>query len=74
MDKHFGLNFLLRTYLGIASNVVQPHEREERKSIGAERSVFINVMIIQSDLSQNILSFERCNEDSTEAGGSGSGA
>ncbi|TFK44337.1 hypothetical protein BDQ12DRAFT_694850 [Crucibulum laeve] len=38
MDKRFGLRFLLRTYLGIASNNVQPHEREERKSIGAERT------------------------------------
>ncbi|KAH7916561.1 IMS-domain-containing protein [Hygrophoropsis aurantiaca] len=38
MDKQFGLRFLLRTYLGIASNVVQPGQREERKSIGAERT------------------------------------
>lgn len=39
MDKQFGLHFLLQTYLGIASNVVQPGQREERKSIGAERFV-----------------------------------
>ncbi|KAF6760313.1 DNA polymerase kappa [Ephemerocybe angulata] len=38
MDREFGLVFLLRTFLGIASNVVQPHLREERKSIGAERT------------------------------------
>ncbi|KAG1870356.1 hypothetical protein C8R48DRAFT_698165 [Suillus tomentosus] len=38
MDKQFGLVFLLRTYLGIASNVVQPIQREEKKSIGAERT------------------------------------
>jgi len=38
MDKQFGLMFLLRTYLGVASNVVQAHRREERKSIGAERT------------------------------------
>ncbi|KAH7925515.1 IMS-domain-containing protein [Leucogyrophana mollusca] len=38
MDKQFGLRFLLKTYLGIASNVVQPGQREERKSIGAERT------------------------------------
>ncbi|KAG1746123.1 IMS-domain-containing protein [Suillus lakei] len=38
MDKQFGLIFLLRTYLGVASNVVQPIQREERKSIGAERT------------------------------------
>ena len=37
MDKQFGLTFLLQTYLGIASNVVQPGQREERKSIGSER-------------------------------------
>ncbi|KAA1471783.1 DNA/RNA polymerase [Dentipellis sp. KUC8613] len=38
MDKQFGLKFMLRTHLGIASNVVQPWVREERKSIGAERT------------------------------------
>ncbi|THH28737.1 hypothetical protein EUX98_g5433 [Antrodiella citrinella] len=38
MDKQFGLHFLLQTYLGIASNVVQPGQREERKSVGAERT------------------------------------
>lgn len=38
LDKQFGLHFMLRTYLGIASNVVIPHQREERKSIGAERT------------------------------------
>ncbi|KAF9263393.1 DNA/RNA polymerase [Marasmius fiardii PR-910] len=38
MDKHFGLHHLLQTYLGIACNVVKPHSREERKSIGAERT------------------------------------
>lgn len=39
MDKYFGLHFLLQAYLGIASNVVRPYQREERKSIGAERQV-----------------------------------
>ncbi|KAJ3934891.1 MAG: DNA/RNA polymerase [Lentinula lateritia] len=38
LDKEFGLRFMLQTYLGIASNVVRPHSREERKSIGAERT------------------------------------
>ncbi|VDC06396.1 unnamed protein product [Peniophora sp. CBMAI 1063] len=38
MDKQFGVHFLLRTHLGIASNVVQPYAREERKSIGSERT------------------------------------
>ncbi|KAF8639506.1 hypothetical protein AX17_001411 [Amanita inopinata Kibby_2008] len=38
MNKQFGLGFLLGIYLGIASNLVRPHQREERKSIGAERT------------------------------------
>ncbi|KAJ7218103.1 IMS-domain-containing protein [Mycena pura] len=38
MDKQFGLMHLLRVHLGIASNSVQPPQREERKSIGAERT------------------------------------
>ncbi|KAI0369692.1 DNA/RNA polymerase [Pilatotrama ljubarskyi] len=38
LDKQFGLEFLLQAYLGIASNVVQPSQRDERKSIGAERT------------------------------------
>ncbi|CAK5281491.1 unnamed protein product [Mycena citricolor] len=38
LDHHFGLIHLLRTHLGIASNSVQPPQREERKSIGAERT------------------------------------
>ncbi|KAJ7497255.1 DNA/RNA polymerase [Mycena latifolia] len=38
MDKQFGLMHLLRTHLGIASNSVEPPQREERKSIGAERT------------------------------------
>ncbi|KAI0256368.1 hypothetical protein BJV78DRAFT_1171398 [Lactifluus subvellereus] len=38
LDKQFGLHSMLRVYLGIASNVVQPWVREERKSIGSERT------------------------------------
>ncbi|KAI0295820.1 hypothetical protein B0F90DRAFT_1637231 [Multifurca ochricompacta] len=38
LDKQFGLHSMLRVYLGIASNVVQPWEREEKKSIGSERT------------------------------------
>ncbi|KAI0645925.1 DNA/RNA polymerase [Trametes meyenii] len=38
LDKQFGLVFLLQAYLGIASNIVEPGQREERKSIGAERT------------------------------------
>src|SRR3954447_8636167 len=44
MDKIFDLNWLLRTYLGIASNVVQPHTREEVKSIGSERLKLLAVI------------------------------
>lgn len=47
MDKQFGLIFLLRTYLGIASNVVQAHTREERKSIGAERWVCLYFILLK---------------------------
>jgi DNA polymerase kappa len=39
MDKQFGLHYLLKMYLGIASNEVRPPRREERKSIGSERYV-----------------------------------
>ncbi|KAF8265460.1 hypothetical protein EI94DRAFT_1858275 [Lactarius quietus] len=38
LDKQFGLHSLLRVYLGVASNVVQPWAREEKKSIGSERT------------------------------------
>ncbi|KAI0259266.1 hypothetical protein BC834DRAFT_943515 [Gloeopeniophorella convolvens] len=38
LDKQFGLHALLQTHLGIASNTVQPWSRDERKSIGAERT------------------------------------
>jgi len=38
MEKQFGRQYLFRTYLGITSNVVEPVSREERKSIGAERT------------------------------------
>ncbi|KAJ4468119.1 DNA/RNA polymerase [Lentinula aciculospora] len=38
LDKEFGQRFMFQTCLGIASNVVRPHSREERKSIGAERT------------------------------------
>lgn len=44
MDKQFGHIFLLRTHLGIASNVVRPHAREDRKSIGAERQDLIHTL------------------------------
>jgi nucleotidyltransferase/DNA polymerase involved in DNA repair len=39
MDKQLGLEGLLKAYLGIASNVVEPPARENRKSIGVERYV-----------------------------------
>lgn len=48
MDKRFGLKFLLQTHLGIAPNIVEPHLREERKSIGAERLVEWSPPYIQS--------------------------
>ncbi|KAJ9114488.1 hypothetical protein QFC20_001361 [Naganishia adeliensis] len=38
MDHYLGLESLLKAYLGIGSNVVQPGRREERKSVGCERT------------------------------------
>ncbi|EJD03310.1 DNA/RNA polymerase [Fomitiporia mediterranea MF3/22] len=38
MDHYFSKIFLYSAYLGIASNVVEPYQRDERKSIGAERT------------------------------------
>jgi DNA polymerase kappa len=40
---------MLRVHLGIASNVVQPWAREEKKSIGSERSPALIRMIAFSD-------------------------
>ena len=69
MDKQFGLMFLLRTHLGVASNVVQAYQREERKSIGAERSIhslFVFKFIFSHAL-QNFCSDWSKGEDSGEA-------
>ncbi|GJJ06399.1 hypothetical protein Clacol_000590 [Clathrus columnatus] len=38
LDKQFHSESLFLTYLGIASNVVQPMHRNERKSVGSERT------------------------------------
>ncbi|KAG6885912.1 hypothetical protein C0993_007930 [Termitomyces sp. T159_Od127] len=38
MDKQFGSLYLFRIYLGVTSNTVKPTTREEKKSIGAERT------------------------------------
>ncbi|KAL1411451.1 hypothetical protein Q8F55_002407 [Vanrija albida] len=38
MDHWFGFRGLCKAYLGIASNVVEPYKREERKSVGVERT------------------------------------
>jgi hypothetical protein len=69
MDKHFGLVFMLRTYLGIASNIVRPHAREDRKSIGAERCVrtckYMN--LFASPVFQNICPVERQRSNSRKA-------
>lgn len=47
LDKEFGLRFMLQTYLGLASNVVRPTQREETKSIGVERSVVYPLLLKQ---------------------------
>ena len=49
LDKQFGLHSMLRVHLGIASNVVQPWAREEKKSIGSERSLALIHAIVFSD-------------------------
>lgn len=48
MDHYLGLESLLKAYLGIGGNVVQPGRREERKSVGCERWVhrFRNVGVL----------------------------
>ncbi|ORX35753.1 hypothetical protein BD324DRAFT_652294 [Kockovaella imperatae] len=38
MDHWFGFKGLCKAYLGIADNTVQPGKREERKSVGCERT------------------------------------
>lgn len=48
LDKQFHLESLLKKYLGIAGNVVTPHQREERKSIGAERSVHKFSLVVRT--------------------------
>lgn len=37
MNDWFGFRGLCKAYLGIADNVVEPHKRGERKSVGVER-------------------------------------
>lgn len=38
LNKHFSVEYLLHAYLGLGSTVVQPGVREERKSVGVERT------------------------------------
>ncbi|KZV95108.1 DNA/RNA polymerase [Exidia glandulosa HHB12029] len=38
LGKHFSLDYLLHAYLGLGSTSVQPGQREERKSVGVERT------------------------------------
>ncbi|KAK4689989.1 DNA polymerase kappa, partial [Tremellales sp. Uapishka_1] len=38
MDHWFGFRGLCKAFLGIASNVVEPGKREERKSVGVEKT------------------------------------
>jgi len=47
MDKEFGLRAMLCAYLGLGSNIVQPSARDERKSIGAERLVYLLTTFVQ---------------------------
>uniref|UniRef100_A0A8H8CPL3 DNA polymerase kappa n=1 Tax=Psilocybe cubensis TaxID=181762 RepID=A0A8H8CPL3_PSICU len=70
MDKQFGLVFLLRTYLGIASNTVEAYRREERKSIGAERTFpsLRNIQQIHEKLAEVADELERDMEENGWAG------
>ncbi len=52
---------MLRVHLGIASNVVQPWAREERKSIGSERSPGANIPDFSS-LTLSIRTFKATSE------------
>jgi DNA polymerase kappa len=61
LDKQFGLHSMLRIHLGIASNVVQPWAREERKSIGSERSPGTNIHN-RSSLTLSIRTFKATSE------------
>ncbi|KAE9411202.1 DNA/RNA polymerase [Gymnopus androsaceus JB14] len=70
LDKEFGLRFMLQTYLGIASNVVLPHQREERKSIGAERT--FQPLTDQTKILQKLEEVaEELETDMTESGWTG---
>jgi len=62
LDKQFGLHSMLRVHLGIASNVVQPWAREERKSIGSERSPGTNTNDNSSSLTLSIRTFNATSE------------
>jgi len=53
---------MLRVYLGIASNVVQPWEREERKSIGSERSLAPHLRLTPSHVCCRIRTFRAISE------------
>ncbi|KAF8578024.1 IMS-domain-containing protein [Ramaria rubella] len=61
LDKQFHLNSLLLTHLGIASNIVKAGQREERKSVGSERT-FRPI----SDKKQIIAKLESCAVDLEE--------
>ncbi|KAH7108148.1 IMS-domain-containing protein [Auriculariales sp. MPI-PUGE-AT-0066] len=38
LNKYFSIDYLLHAYLGLGSTIVQPGVREERKSVGVERT------------------------------------
>src|SRR6266849_880808 len=61
LDKQFGLHSMLRVHLGIASNVVEPWAREEKKSIGSERSPGANIPDFSS-LTLSIRTFKATSE------------
>lgn len=53
MDKQLGLRSLLKAFLGLGSNIVEPPAREWRKSVGVETFVPIFLFLViefKSDL------------------------
>lgn len=38
MDRYIGFRYMMRAYLGLGNNVVEPGKREDRKSVGCERT------------------------------------
>lgn len=67
LGKHFSLDYLLHAYLGLGSSVVQPGAREERKSVGVERT--FNPISDQNELIAKLEKIAHTLEEDLEYGG-----